>query len=623
MKKFLMTLTVPLLALLGTLALLWVNTDVATSTCFLFFVRDVLATLAGKEALAALLVIALAALYARTVNQPFAWRRFDRLKLGLLSAFFALVATLGAAYRGEDAQLAYFLTGYHVLFLAAKFAGFFSLFYLCMKALLLRLPQLAQRFTPAAVPARKAQLRAFWLTWAIIACTWIPSVVARFPGAVAADVGRALQQYYGEVMLTSDHPLGYTYLVGSVIKLGSMLGSDNFGVFLCTLLQWLSLSGVMAYSTRLLQREGFPPVVRHGLTALYALLPLSMFNAAAIIKDIPYATAFLAYTLCCAHALLHPAEAAKAWRWWTGYVFLSLLVLLLRHNGVMAVVPATAVLLVRFARSTAIGHRARYGLLVLPLAVLLLFNTLVVPRVAYPVESAADTLGVAIQQTARILRDSPEAASASDMAVIDKVLVANQLGSAYNPKVSDAVRKLYRYHDAHTAGDVARFAGVWAKLAAREPLTAFHAFWSLSGGFVDPFDTASRFWATMVDPQSSQYPVHLTIEHPPAMQSLQNRLVSLESSYMALPLVSQLNSVGLYAWALFVGWFLVSRTRERRLAWLLVLPMMTLLACLLSSGFVSGTRYALPIVYVAPYLLCLFLRPALAESLTLPADAAV
>jgi hypothetical protein len=54
---------------------------------------------------------------------------------------------------------------------------------------------------------------------------------------------------------------------------------------------------MMAWSVAELEREGCPKVFGCALTVLYALLPLSMQAGTAVIKDIPYAAAFLGWVL--------------------------------------------------------------------------------------------------------------------------------------------------------------------------------------------------------------------------------------------------------------------------------------------------------------------------------------
>ncbi len=620
MKQACLRVAEVLLALASTLAILLVHTSLSDAECFLIFIRDVLATLSGREALAALVFVLLAGLYRRFARAPYPWRRLERLKLFLLAGFFAATSTLGAVYRGDDGVLSGFGTPFHLLLMAGKMIGFFSLFFIGMKAILLSLPAIAQKATLQEGVERGAVRRCFLLTALCLACAWAPWFLAHFPGTVTADGGRVLQQYFGEITPTADHPVAYTFLAGSLVRLGALLGGSLAGILCYTLVQWLLLLAAMAWSVSELKREGFPPLFRYAVTAVYALHPAIAQTGTAIVKDIPYVTAFVAYMLVTVRAFLHPRACWRSRGWWAGYAVFSLLILLLRHNGVLAVVPMAAVLAVRFYRAHPGRGRARYGLLAAPVAVLLLFNSLVVPAVAIPVETSPDVLGVAIQQTARILRNEPDSVSAGDLAVIDRVLEADRLGSAYAPHQSDSVRKLYRYFNGHTPSDVFAFAAVAARLSLAHPLTAAHAFFSLSGGFLDAFDTTYDNCNVPIPDTSPKYPARLRFQLPAGLADLQNRLISLEADYRALPLISQLKSVGLYVWAMWIAWFLMGRTRERRLGWLLVPLLMTLLTCLMSAGANIGTRYAFPILFTLPYLSCLFARAILRDAAEASAD---
>ena len=343
-----------LLALAGTLAILLVHTSLTDAGCFLYFVRDVLAALAGREALAALVFVLLAGLYRRFARAPYSWRRLERLKLFLLAAFFAATSTLGAVYRADDGVLSGFGTPFHLLLMAGKMIGFFSLFFIGMKAILLSLPAIAQKAALQEGVERGAVRRCFLLTALCLACAWAPWFLAHFPGTVTADGGRVLQQYFGEITPTADHPVAYTFLAGFLVRLGALLGGSLAGILCYTLVQWLLLLAAMAWSVSELRREGFPPLFRYAVTAVYALHPAIAQTGTAIVKDIPYVTAFVAYML--VTVSVSPSAGMLAFPGLVGGLRgFSLLILLLRHNGVLAVVPMTAVLAVRFTARTRAG----------------------------------------------------------------------------------------------------------------------------------------------------------------------------------------------------------------------------------------------------------------------------
>ncbi len=610
MKRLLRAAAVLCLSMAGALALLLMDVDVAAGAPITLYLRQVLESLAGGPVLHALVFALLVWLNARFMVRPFAWRRGDRLKLTLLAAVFAAIAT--ASVDGSTADT--FLTPAHALLLCAKALGFFAMFWAGMKALLLSLPQLANALRPQPAPAARAVRRGFLLAWGLITVAWLPAVLARWPGALTGDGGRVLQQYFGEIIVTSDHPLAYTWLTGMLASVGRLLGSDNAGLFLCTLVQWLGLSAAMAWVAASLHREGFPKAARFAVVAVSALSPLAMGSAAVIIKDVPYSAAFVAFTVSFSRAALHPREAMGTWKWRVQYAALALCVLLLRHNGIVSVLPASLYLLVRFVRAGRRGRAFTAAALAAPLAVLWLFNSLVVANVAFHVDSTPDLLGVPIQQTARILRSYPAEATPARMATIDRVLEADALASSYYPAHSDGSRRLYRYFNGHTGADVLAFTGVWAQLTARHPLCAAKAFWALNGGFLDPLNEARSVSTGMMAKDSPKYPTTLSIAHPESLAVLRQQLLAAEELYARLPGISLLCSIGVYVWLLWILWYLVRRTRGRGAAWLLLPAMATLATCLLSAGYAVGIRYALPLAFTTPYLLCLLGRAVLADA---------
>ena len=126
--------------------------------------------------------------------------------------------------------------------------------------------------------------------------------------------------------------------------------------------------------------------------------------------------------------------------------------------------------------------------------------------------------------------------------------------------------------------------------APAHPLDAFHAFWTLSSGYIDPLADGSVYIQHMTPPSSPKYVQTLAATHPQVIQSLQDRTAVLEGLWRKLPLIGLLNNVGLYPWLLLLCFMLLRRSRVRHLGWALLPSLMTLIACLLSPAFYNGTR---------------------------------
>ncbi len=595
-----------LFTLWSAVTLLLMDTDVQTAACTLFYVRDCLAASALSAPLGAAAWVALFFLYHRFFFKPYAWRKRE-ISHGLwFSLPLAFVLTLSPAYRmGEDA-LALFTQPYHVGLMLFKGPGFAMLLFALYRELLIYLHSQRYQalFSAPPLTQKTALQKRFLLYWLLLMLCWLPQWIARFPGVVTGDAGRAIQQFFYETVRTADHPYGYTLLLGGVLQAGLWLGSGNAGVALFIALQMLFLSGVFAFTLRDLVKSGYSTGVQLAIFCFYAFLPIISSNTSVILKDIPFSAVFVGYMLVVTRMVLHREEYRVKPLWWIAFIGFSCLLLLLRHNGKMVVWPMTFALFFWVWQNTALRKKALYGvLLAAPLVIAFAFQTLVVAPALIPVDSTADMLGVPLQQTARIIRDHEESLTAQDRETIENLYDYDQLAPKYSWISTDPIRVKYRYFDDVPLSDKLSFLGTWFSLSAKHPVTAFHAFWALSSGYFDPMADGSVYYENTLPSTDSKYPAAVGFSQPEALRGLRNRFAGLEAIWRKLPFISQLNNVGLYPWLLLLGFLLLSQP-GLWYARLLYLPILgVFIACIFAPGFYSCTRYAFPLVYAAPYLL--------------------
>ncbi len=597
-------LCAPLMALATTVAVTLAQVDAQAGSGMAAFWRDALAQ-GGLDALSGAVIWALlTAFYCLPL--PCAYRRGDRAKLTLLSLLFSAVLTLGPVYRqGEDALIG-FLYPYHLLLMAVKLCGWTPLFWRAMKWLLRRMDKPRAVAAPIADTLRLR--RVFLLAWAALLLCWLPMWVARFPAALNNDESRALQMLYGEAAFTDDHPYGYTLTLGAFLWLGRALGGASLGAALFAWAQAVFLSGALAYTVRELARLGTPRWARLCACALYALCPLTAHFGFIVLKDILYSAAFVGYVITLCRALEEPEGCWRRRSWAASWVAFSLMLLLWRHNGKMVVYPTSLALLLLCWRGAGVQKRAlRAGLLAAPIAAAALFGALAVSPNAIHVDNGANVMGVSLQQVARVVCYDSEGVSASEREAIDRVADFERVGAEYSLRTSDPARRAYRYFDPPTLRDWAAYTKAWLAICARYPLSAFHAAYGLNGGYLDPLADGTAYIDETQAPESDKYVRTLALTHPEWTRPLRARLNEAEALWRALPPVALLSHVGTYVWGLMLLLFLIRRTKQKRLAWLLLPSLMTLAACLLSSGFGSGGRYAFPIAYTLPYLACMLL----------------
>lgn len=608
MRKIFGILLVLLLAMWSSVAVLLMDVDLQIGSSTLLYIRDCLTSSPVNTTLMAAVFALLLVLYRRFVSKSRSWQKREIAHGLIVSIPLSTVLAISPAYRQGDEALALFAQPYHLLLLLFKLLGWAALLFALYREMLVfadspHFPKLFHTPVPASAAAARKRFLRFWLL--LILC-WLPLWIARFPGVITEDAGRALQQYFYEAVRTNDHPYFFTLLMGGIAQIGLWLGSGNLGVALFIALQILLLSGVFAWSLRDMANAGCSPVVQWTAFCFYAFLPVIASNAGIIIKDMLFSAAFVGYVLVLSRAILHREEVLGNKRWWISFIVFSCLVLLVRHNGKMVVWPMTAILLVSFCRDADLRRRiARVSLVLAPVLVAMTFQVFIEKPALIAVDSTADMLGVPLQQTVRIIRDHGESITPQEQEAIEALYPYDELARSYAPRITDTIRIKYRYFDSVSLNDKLGFLGAWVELGVRHPLTAFHAFWALNGSYLDPTADGSVYSNTTLSPNYYKYPAAVGSTQPEFLRGLRDRMFAVEAIWRELPLVSQLNNVGLYPWLLLVGFLALGRSAYRRTRLLYVPYLMILIGCLLAAGFYSCTRYAFPLVYGAPYLLAM------------------
>ena len=103
-------------------------------------------------------------------------------------------------------------------------------------------------------------LKSFFIISALLFVSWIPTLLARYPGAFSTDNFEQLIQYYSGVYYNAHPILHSLYLIG-VVNLGNTLfGSHTQGIALYSVLQMIFISLTLAYTIKVFSKKGFPKI---------------------------------------------------------------------------------------------------------------------------------------------------------------------------------------------------------------------------------------------------------------------------------------------------------------------------------------------------------------------------
>ena len=534
-----------------------------------------------------------------------------QLRLRGLSAafalFFGLCQSFGNVLFAFDSwdmgRLELLVTLLKAVGMALPMAAFFTWLDDLLRSGVFRQKTRLDRFAP------KREM--LWSVLLLILC-WSPNLIAFFPGTVCWDLGEMVAQFFGKIPMDTWHPVFTTWVMGTCVWLGRLLGSDNLGAFLFTLLQTLALSYALARSVQFLKKLGMNAVVRLCALAFFALVPIWGGYAQFISKDTLYTACLLLFTLSAARIVTRTedrCEAAELFAW-------GLLSCLLRSNGLYVVLP-TAVIIVLFA----VRGRERLAVgagLAGAVACALLFANGLIPALGIRDETASGIYSVCFQQSARVLRDHADTVTSEEYAAIDKVLDAENLPALYEPWISDPVKYTFRQYGQGAEAEkvvLAEYRQTWLSMFKKYPLTYAESFFAgnLSYYTFQPKMNSEEsyngqagnrlvFETYELGDSRGYDPAYLDTTQIGFLAPIRTLLALFARGWRHIPLLGMLYVCAAYTWTLVGATIsLVYRKRWKRL--IAFLPALLSLAVCMLSPVNDYFRYFLPIVAMCVPLL--------------------
>lgn len=193
--------------------------------------------------------------------------RYDKWAAGF-SALLAASYIIASSYNKYDSAAFLLEDKYQMLLSGICFAGYFILFYCCLRLLVIYMEEHVGK--SVSVSANDFLHRHFWLCgFLIIFICWLPWIIINYPGTTEPDSTYQLMQYFGDSAFTAHHPPLSTYIMGTLVVIGNFLWDVNFGIFLYILLQ--TVLGALIFSWSLQK------VYELGIRIQYCMLGILYF----------------------------------------------------------------------------------------------------------------------------------------------------------------------------------------------------------------------------------------------------------------------------------------------------------------------------------------------------------
>lgn len=521
-------------------------------------------------------------------------KKLDRSKQcghPLLACFFATCMLLGNSYHEAGCWEYCFGSVVNFVKTLLSFTGYSLLFAELLKS--------ADYFfqTGKFVENKKNFFshKPFLKSFVILCIAYVPFLLLSYPGNLCWDVIGQIEQVIFETGYSNHHPIVHTLIVGGLVQLGeTWFHSYEIGLFMYMLLQLVMFVSALSATIAFLAARKVKANVLTVLLMVYAFAPVYSNMASTAVKDVPFVSFVIGYIICFC-LLVEEPQKIKSVKCISCFIFMQLGMILFRNNGIYVVgiagVAATAFLWGKY------NTKERIKSIIVFFAASVLVSKILLAIIGQILNvapgSTGEMLSIPFQQTARYLQFYKQELTEGERAAIEAVLGdVNEVAGRYNPDISDPVKALFK-KDA-SGSELAGYFKTWMICFFKHPAVYFEAFFQHIYGWFSPFVTNSVRYEVDYD----------TISQEGLFPQAQKLVLFYYRFASRFTLLSILENVGIYVWGLFFvtasGW-----KKKDKCSIVMTAPLwVSLLICIASPCFFLHPRYAFPIMFTLPFLVC-------------------
>lgn len=356
---------------------------------------------------------------------------------------------------------------------------------------------------PYGPDALKRRGRFVAIAAGVLLVAWLPYLLGYFPGGLPLDTVNALAQ--GPGSWDTHQPLGFTLIAKSFLALGVALGSPNLGVFAYVLVQMTIMAFLLGYGVFLLAKHGTWRIWCAATLAFFALLPAFPMFAVTMVKDVPFSLAILGLSYFVLAVVESRGELLASQRGSLALLFITVLGIALRSNGVYVVGATTILLAIAYGRRSLPSVIPTLALL---LAVVLLQGPMYRALGVNNESAATESVGIGLQQIACTIDVGGEI-KAEEREFLGQLLPLHMWTETYSPSCVDPLKSNADFNKTFLGDNMPRFLTTWAQIVIRNPVPAIHGYSLQTFGFWKVFHD-HPYWAPWLEQNElGIYPVDL------------------------------------------------------------------------------------------------------------------
>lgn len=431
----------------------------------------------------------------------------------------------------------------------------------------------------------------FLIFWILILLCWMPYLIINYPGILSPDSIAQIRQIMGDLPFNDNEPAFHTMLVMIIVKTGFLFFKDiNTCILLFSILQMLVMTAIFSYSLSymLIKKINSNFVIMSFL--YFAFYPVNAVYSVSIWPDVLFSGSILIYLILLLEIINNTENFFVSKYKWASLFFVSLFMILVRHNGIYMF------FITSFVLTYIINPKYRKIFITISLTIFLIFLIIKIPLYNYlkiiktPISSA---LSIPIQQISRTVNYHKEDLTKRELDKIHRYFY-NEFEKGYDPTICDPVRKYFVVDNfISNKGD---FFKLWLELFIKYPKTYIESFLYSSYGYWYP-DT--KYWILGGYIQENEYGIKQNKLLPKTIS--QSTIIKIVDKIRRIPLVSLLFSIGFIVWLmLFSSMYCLLTFRYNLL--ILFLPLFILWLTALASPVYAEFRYVYGIFVSTPLI---------------------
>lgn len=530
------------------------------------------------------------------------------------AVLFSMFMIIGYSFHMQDSY--YLLFGDWDLGQTCKtilqFIGYYNLFYMSLEHFYYFIFEKCVSCKEDGSTFINAMLdkRPILAPFCILSICWLPFLIAFFPGFIQGDTPDQIRQFFGmadntsdylnlineEMVLNNHHPVIHTLLLGGCFKVGHVLGSDNLGIFLYVIIQYVILAMAISFGLYYLKKLQLSHLVRAGILAFYALVPIFSNYALLTTKDVYYSIGLLGFVIFLADLSINDFAFYNNKRYLCIYVISCIVAVLFRHNGIYVLLISLLGVLIAWKNHRKFAIKSIVGLVLLSTVI----NSFILPAFQITGGSRREALSVPMQQTARYIYEYGDELTPDEYQEINAVMDVNFCKYLYEPRFADPVKATFNENASQQ--DLVKYFKNWFFMFFKHPGCYVEAFLNNTYGYFYFGDAAVWKYdkTESENVQSLINPSGFNIHHIDKLHSLSTFAEFYIKLFNHLPIISLFHCSAFYTWVLIVLIAIILYKSKHSFA--TILPLIaSVLVCF--AGPLNGTadmRYMFPVVFILP-----------------------